>query len=170
MSIDAIISPETREDIAAISRVIREAFAGMPYAEGDEAGLVDSLRREGALTVSLVAEVGGRVVGQVAFSPAVAADGSEGWFALGPLAVLPGHQRRGIGTKLVRSGLRAITALGAAGCILVGDPKYYVRFGFAPSPSHAPAGMPREYFMIRMLGSREPRGPISFHEAFGGRP
>ncbi len=168
MTKDVVIRSERLEDIGAIGSVIRAAFAGMPYAEGDEAELVETLRREGALTVSLIAEVGGTVVGQVALSPAMAADGSHGWYALGPLAVLPDHQRKGIGSRLVLSGLRTITTLGAAGCILVGDPGYYARFGFALSPAHAPAGMPREYFMIRLLGAREPSGPVSFHRAFGG--
>jgi predicted N-acetyltransferase YhbS len=138
----------------------------MPYADGDEAELVEALRGDNALSVSLVAELDDTVVGQVALSPAQASDGSQAWYALGPVSVLPAYQGAGVGSKLVRAGLDAIVELGADGCILVGDPAYYVRFGFRVSPSNAPVGQPKEAFMVKLLGGRKPRGPISFHPAF----
>jgi putative acetyltransferase len=159
------IRPERVDDHVAIGDVIRSAFAGMPYADGDEAELVEALRRDNVLSVSLVAELGHTVVGQVAFSPAQASDGSR-WYALGPVAVLPAHQRAGIGSTLVRAGLQAIPELGASGCILVGDPAYYARFGFNLSPANAPAGEPSEFFMVKVLAGCQPKGPISFHAAF----
>lgn len=158
---------ERSGDIDAIGELIRAAFLGMPYAEGDEAELVEALRAQGALSVSLVAECEGRIVGQVAFSPARASRDTPGWYALGPLAVLPAHQRRGIGSALVRAGLDTISELGAEGCILVGDPAYYSRFGFSLSPESAPSGQPSEFFMVRLLRGQLPVGPIRFHEAFG---
>ena len=97
------IRPERRDDFAAIGVVIRAAFAGKPYAAGNEAELVEALRRRNALVVSLVAELQGAVVGQIAFSPAFASDGSSDWYALGPVSVLPEHQGRGIGASLVRA-------------------------------------------------------------------
>jgi putative acetyltransferase len=157
---------ERFSDVRAIGEIIRSAFLGMPYAEGDEAELVEALRAQDALSVSLVAEREGTIVGQVAFSPARAPGGTLGWYALGPLAVLPAHQRGGIGSALVRAGLDAISELGAGGCILVGDPSYYSRFGFKPSPENTPPGQPSEFFMVKLLRGRLPAGPIRFHEAF----
>jgi putative acetyltransferase len=162
------IRPEVKTDRALIGDVITRAFRGKPYADGDEAELVDALREQGALAVSLVAEVDGVVVGQVAFSPAISRDGLHQWFALGPLAVLPAHQRQGIGHSLVAAGLHELKRLGAEGCILVGNPAYYARVGFNVSPSNAPDGQPREYFMVLSFGRQAPEGPIDFHPAFGG--
>lgn len=166
MPIDVIIRPEHSPDFAAIGEIIRAAFAGKPYAAGDEAELVERLRFEKALSVSLVAEIQSAVVGQIAFSPAQTLDGTQQWYALGPVSVLPAHQGKGIGAELIRTGLRAISQLGGHGCILTGDPAYYVRFGFRLSPPNVPADEPAEHFMIKCLGHHQPNGPISFHPAF----
>jgi putative acetyltransferase len=166
MTSEPLIRSERPDDHAAIGDVIRAAFHGKPYAEGDEAELVDLLREKKALTVSLVAELNGSVVGQIAFSPAFPSDGAAGWYTLGPVAVLPEHQGRGIGSLLIRTGLQAIRDIGAEGCILTGDPKYYVRFGFVPSPQLSPSQEEAEYFLIKLLGDRQPVGPIRFDEAF----
>jgi putative acetyltransferase len=163
---EPLIRPERPDDWAAIGFVIRAAFFGKPYAAGDEAELVEALRRKHALVVSLVAELQGTVVGQVALSPAFASDGTARWYALGPVSVLPEYQGRGIGARLVHAGLGAITKLGANGCILTGDPAYYARFGFALAPSNAPAEEPPEFFMIKVLEGQRPRGPICFDSAF----
>ena len=161
------IRPERPNDIEAIRQVVESAFHGMPYADGDEAGLVEKLRSQNALTVSLVAERDGTIVGQVAFSPARTSAADPGWYALGPVAVLPAHQGSGIGSALVRAGLQAIDDLGASGCILTGSPAYYARFGFAVAHESAPPGEPPEYFMVKLLRGELPAGPIHFHEAFG---
>jgi putative acetyltransferase len=151
---------------AGISQLITAAFSGMPHADGDEAELVLELRAAGALPVSLVTLLDGVLVAYVAFSPARPADRSAGWYGLGPLAVLPGHQRKGIGSALLRRGLFKLKALGAAGCIVVGEPDYYRRFGFALAPGNAPATEPAEYFMLQSFGSTTPHGAIDFHPAF----
>lgn len=161
------IRRERPSDIEAIGQVIDLAFSGMPYADGDEAELVEALRSQHALSVSLVAERGRMIIGQIAFSPARASEGAAGWYALGPVAVLPVHQRAGIGSALVRAGLHAVTELGACGCILTGHPAYYARFGFTVSPETAPPGEPAEFFMVKLLRGELPGGPILFHEAFG---
>ena len=163
-----IIRDERGSDHTAIRGVIDAAFLGMPYAAGDEAALVETLRADGALTVSLVAELDAVVVGHIAFSPARALDPAQAWYALGPVAVLPAQQRTGIGSKLVRAGLERIAALGAAGCILTGNPAYYARFGFEPAPANAPAGEPAEFFMVKRLGAQRVEGPVRFHPAFDG--
>ena len=166
MLLDVTIRPERPEDHDTIGHIIRTAFHGMPYAAGDEAELVDALRSQRALSVSLVAESQDTVIGQIALSPAQPADGTPGWYALGPVSVVPAHQQSGVGAQLVRAGLQAIAALDARGCILTGNPAYYVRFGFELSPANVPDGEPAEFFMVKLLGEHCPVGPIAFHPAF----
>jgi putative acetyltransferase len=95
----------------------------------DEARLVEALRRAGRLTLSLVAEVGGLVVGHVAFSPVSAGAGAIG-AGLGPVAVLPAHRRAGIAAGLIEDGLARCRAAGTGWAVVLGNPAYYARFGF----------------------------------------
>lgn len=161
------IRPETAADHGAIREVTRRAFAGQSYGGGNEQDIVDALRAEGALAISLVAEAERRILGHVAFSPATAADGTPGWYTLGPVSVDPDVQRRGIGRALIEAGLAALRQRHAAGCIVVGDYGYYARFGFRHAPAHAPPGAPASHFMILGLGPSAPSGVIEFHAAFG---
>jgi len=166
---DAIlIRPETASDVGAIFDLTRRAFLGKAYSQGDEQDLVSALRDQGALSVSLVAVLDGRVVGHIAFSPAIAKDGSVGWFALGPLSVEPDRQRQGIGGRLVREGLAQLTALRARGCVLIGDTRYYPRHGFVPRPDLAPEGEPANDYMVLALDGRVPDTTVSFHPIFHG--
>lgn len=128
---------ETTADVAAIHRLTAEAFRNAPHTSGTEAFIVDALRNAGALTLSLVAEDAGVLVGHVGLSPVTVADGSTGWYGLGPVSVLPSHQGRGIGSALVRDALARLRAMGASGCVLVGEPAYYGRFGFEASAAMA---------------------------------
>ncbi|MGL4490442.1 MAG: GNAT family N-acetyltransferase, partial [Rhizobiaceae bacterium] len=150
-----LIRPERPDDVLAIHDLTKRAFAPMPFAAGDEQDLIDTLRAIGDLTLSLMAEIEGKIVGHIAFSPASASDGSQGWFALGPIAVEPELQRRGIGKSLMADGLAHLHAMNASGCILVGNPDYYQRFGFRPFPHLAPDNEPAEYFMILPMGVAE---------------
>lgn len=161
-----IIRPEIEKDKEQIREVTFAAFKPMPYADGNEHELVDQLRDANALKVSLVAELDDRIIGHIAFSPATATDGSVGWYALGPVSVLPAFQRSGVGSALVHKGLQEIGELGACGCILVGDPNYYTRFGFENAPELAPLNEPAEYFMIKMIDGAKPDVPIHFHKVF----
>lgn len=163
-----LIRPESDRDHAAIHDLTKRAFAPMPYADGDEQELIDKLRAAGALAISLVAERDGAVVGHIAFSHAFAADGSSGWFALGPVSVEPGLQRQGVGKKLISTGIQMLRARDAAGCVLVGNPRYYSRFGFKPFPNLAPGGQPAEFFMILPLRVTVPDVVVGFHPLFGG--
>ena len=160
------IRPERAEDRRAIYDLTRRAFAPMPHAAGDEQDLIDALREKGALVLSLVASNSDEIVGCVAFSPAQASDGSPDWFALGPVAVEPAMQRRGIGSLLIREGIRILASWNAAGCILIGDPRYYKRFGFLRAPRLAPVDVPREYFMVLPLADAAPSSMMAFHPAF----
>ena len=163
-----IIRREHEKDIEAIREVTKLAFADMPFADGDEHELTDALRNATALAVSLVAERHDQVIGHVAFSVAVPEDCSRGWYALGPVSVLPAHQRCGVGSALIRRGLEELEKLGATGCILTGDPSFYRRFGFRLEPSLAPPEEPTEYFMVKFICGQRAMRPISFHRAFYG--
>lgn len=159
------IRPETPADHAAISALTTAAFATAPHASGTEAAIIDALRAAGALALSLVADAGG-VVGHVAFSP-VRIDGREaGWFGLGPVSVAPGRQGQGIGSALIREGLARLAAAGAKGCVLLGDPGYYRRFGFETDPGLVLPDVPPDYVLRLVLAGVPPRGTIAFHPGF----
>ncbi|WEK52751.1 MAG: N-acetyltransferase [Candidatus Kaistia colombiensis] len=162
------IRDETTQDRAAISEIIAAAFRDQPHSSQGESKLVDALRAAGALTVSLVAVEDGKPVGHVAFS-AVTIDGTDqGWYGLGPVAVLPEMQGRGIGRALIEAGLERIKALGAAGSVLVGNPEFYRRFGFRTDSRLRLSGVPPEYFMALALmpGGAVPTGEVRYHAAF----
>ena len=131
-----VIRPEHACDLTAIHAVHASAFA-----TDAEARLVDELRITGRLSVSLVAEDGGRVVGHVAFSPVKVA-GAAGGLGLAPLAVTPDRRRRGIGGQLVREGLAVAAASGFGFVVVLGHPGYYLRFGFRRA---AEVGLGNEY-------------------------
>lgn len=166
MGADILIRPEAPADIADIWQVTRRAFSGRSYSDGNEQDIVNALRERGALEISLVAEQDGKIVGHVAFSPARAADLSPRWYTLGPVSVEPEFQRRGIGKALIRTGITGLRDLNAAGCIVVGDTNYYSQFNFAKAPQFAPAGTPKEHFMILCLAGTIPGCIVNFHEAF----
>jgi putative acetyltransferase len=115
-----------------------------------------------------VAELHGRIVGHIAFSSAIAADGSDGWFALGPVSAEPARKHQGIGSQLIHSGIAWLREQDAAGCALVGSPVYYQRFGFLPFPDLCPAGEPAEYYQILPLRVEQPSAVVGFHPLFHG--
>ena len=160
------IRPEESQDCAAIEDVHIAAFADHPYSRQTEHLIVNALRADHALAVSLVAEVEGQVVGHIAFSPVRIGGRECAWFILGPIGVLPEHQRRGIGQALVRDGFKAIQSLGAGGCVLVGYPEYYSRFGFVQARGLLFEGVPPEYCMCLPISGPVPSGSVSYHPAF----
>ena len=161
-----IIRAETPADLPAIRSVVTAAFQDAPHSAGNEAAIVDALREAGALAVSLVAEEEGVVVGHVAFSP-VTIDGRDiGWYGLGPVAVLSGKRRRGIGEALIKAGLARIEELSARGCVVLGDPAYYGRFGFRSDPDLRFADVPAKYFQRLVIDGGPPKGVVDYHRAF----
>lgn len=172
MTDDITIRDETPADADAIAEVTEAAFRMLAVSNHTEQYIVAALRGAGALTVSLVAERQGRVVGHVAFSPVTISDGTADWYGLGPVSVLPPLHRRGIGQALIREGLSRLKALGARGCCLVGHPDYYKRFGFEPIPGFTYEGVPPQFFVALPFDSHAPQGAVEFHEAFkaDGRP
>lgn len=160
------IHPETASSIDDIREINIAAFRDHPISRQTEHLIVDALRDTGALEVSLVAVVEGRTVGHIAFSKAGAGDSESDWYLLGPVAVLPSMQGQGIGTALVESGLTELRTRNASGCVLVGDPGYYTRFGFSTFPDLSYVGVPHEYVLGLSLTGAEPCGSIVANKAF----
>lgn len=160
------IRTETDADVRAITEVTEAAFQTMEISDHTEQFIVTALRKAGALTVSLVAELDGRVVGHIAFSPITMSDGTAGWYGMGPVSVLPQYQRQGIGKALVQEGLARLKGLKARGCCLVGHPEYYRKFGFQNTPELGLEGVPPEVFFALSFDGQVPRGSVTFHNAF----
>jgi putative acetyltransferase len=118
-----IIRSEKNSDIEAISEITVAAFVNHPHGDHTEQLIINALRNANALAVSLVAEIGGRVVGHLAFSPVSMSGHSRDWYGLGPVSVLPDYQKQGIGKSLIRAGLDMLRRSDAKGCVLVGDPQ-----------------------------------------------
>ena len=145
------IRREESGDEAAIYRVTETAFQGRPYADGDEQDLVNRLRKLGQISLSLVAEDCDDLIGLVTFSPVTLSDGSRPWFGLGPISVSPDRQGEGVGGQLIGAGLDEINRCNALGCVLVGDPIYYQRFGFQHAPKNTPEKEAADFFQIKLL-------------------
>jgi putative acetyltransferase len=165
----AIIRPESPDDVAAIRAVTVAAFLNAPHTDHTEHFIVDALRKAGALTLSFVAEQDGEVAGHVAASPVSISDGSAHWYGLGPISVTPERQGQGIGSLLMRAALQRLRELGASGCVVLGDPAYYARFGFKPEAGLVLPGVPAEYFQVLAFGASLPRGVVTYDAAFGAR-
>jgi putative acetyltransferase len=105
-------------------------------------------------------------VGHIVFSPVAISDGSNNWFGLGPVSVLPLYQRMGIGKALIREGLSRLKELGAKGCCLVGHPQYYRKFGFENVAGLVLAGVPEEVFFALSFDGSFPQGHVTFHDGF----
>jgi putative acetyltransferase len=166
MELNMIIRNERESDVEVISDVTKAAFENHPISNHTEQFIVNALRAAKALTVSMVAEVGGKVVGHIAFSPVTIADGSQNWYGLGPISVLPEYQKQGIGKSLMHEGLSRLKALGAQGCVLVGDPDYYERFGFRSLPELIHDGVPPENLLALPFGGNKAQGVVVFHQGF----
>lgn len=162
-----IIRSEIPSDADAIRHVTTVAFKAAEHSDGNEAAIIDELRAGGALTISLVATVDSDVVGHVAFSP-ITIDGHDiGWFGLGPVSAHPDWQGKGIGNALITRGLDELVAKKAAGCVVLGDPNYYQRFGFRSGTSIVFPGVPQEYFMSLTLDGTAAEGDVRYHPSFG---
>lgn len=162
-----IIRTEREADFSAVDSLIAAAFAGKPYSSGTESLIAEALRASGDLSLSLVAERQGEVVGQVMFSPVTINEAPSSWHCLGPVAVSPRCQQEGIGSRLIEDGLARLRTMGSRGCVLVGDPGYYARFGFRPASALVARDAPTEYFQVLPFKTDVPVGTLDFHPAFG---
>lgn len=163
---DIEIRPETAADVFAIEALTKAAFLNAPHTSHTEQFIINALRQAGKLSLSLVAACQGSLIGHVALSPVSISDGTPAWFGLGPISVLPQHQGRGVGSRLMREALRLLREQGAAGCVLLGEPRYYGRFGFRVVPNLILPDVPAQYFQAISFGSSWPRGVVSYHAAF----
>jgi len=161
-----LIRNEIPEDIARIREITELAFRDRAYSCKREHLIIDALRADRALTVSLAALTGSTIVGHVALSPVTISRASGSWYGLGPISVMPDFQRQGVGTAMMREALSHIAQRGASGCVLVGDPGYYIRFGFANDPSIVVEGVPSTFTLAHRFFPNSDHGVVNFHSAF----
>jgi putative acetyltransferase len=166
MKPEITIRSETDADIGTITKVTIAAFKTLEISNHTEQFIIAALRVAKALTISLVAEVNGRVVGHIAFSPVTISDGTRNWYGLGPVSVLLEYQRQGIGKALIREGLSRLKDMNAQGCCLVGHPDYYRKFGFKNLPGLVHEGVPPEVFFALPFDGHTPQGTVTFHDGF----
>lgn len=163
-----MIRAEQPGDEEAIGEITEAAFAGKDYSDQTEHLIVSRLRAANDLTISLVAQDEDGIIGHIAFSPVTLSGGEPGWYGLGPVSVRPDRQGQGIGAKLIREGLARLRDLGAHGCVVVGSPQLYPKFGFGHDAGLTYPDLPPEYFMILPLRGPVPSGIVAFHPAFYG--
>ncbi|MBI5204162.1 MAG: N-acetyltransferase [Nitrospirae bacterium] len=166
MNPNIVIRNETHDDVCAITEVTIAAFKTLEISGHTEQFIIEALRAANALAVSLVAEMDGRVIGHIAFSPVTISDGTLNWYGLGPVSVLPEYQRQGIGKALIKEGLSRLKDMSAQGCCLVGHPDYYRKFGFRNMPGLVLEGVPQEVFFALSFDGHTPQGTVTFHEGF----
>ena len=160
------IRHEVSADVDAIHAVTTAAFLNAPHTAHTEQFIVKALREAGKLTISLVAEVDGHVIGHVAVSPVSISDGVSDWYGLGPISVLPAYQGQGAGSLLMREALRVLRERAASGCVVLGEPDYYGRFGFRAEPGLSLPDVPPEYFQAISFNGMMPRGVVTYDESF----
>lgn len=161
-----LIRKEKKSDIDAITEVTIAAFKDMPVSNQTEHFIIKSLRDAGELSISLVAEMDGKIVGHIAFSRVKISDGTADWYGLGPVSVRLDFQKQGIGKALIKKGLALLQERDAKGCALVGDPNYYKKFGFKNHPAIIHEGVPQEVFLILPFTQKIPAGKVVFHKSF----
>lgn len=159
-----LIRNERAKDVTTISWLVTEALKILPQSTGTEAGIVEALRADDALDLSLVAVENDEIIGYLAASDAHIGD-QGGWSLIGPLVVLPSRHRQGIGSVLMREALDYLRKT-KRGAVLVGDPAYYSRFGFRTFAEMTVAGCPPEVVQALPFDEIEPRGEVVHHQAF----
>jgi len=162
------IRPERPTDDDAIHDLTTVAFDPMPFSDGTEAPIIRALRSSGDLTLSLVAEEEGEVVGHVAFSPVTVDGAAAGWYGLGPISVRPDRQRQGIGRALVADGLERLRGIGATGCALIGNPDVYAPMGFTSDGRLTYRGLDPAIVQVVVFSGEAPHGELRFAPAFEG--
>lgn len=160
------VRAEQPEDVDHIEDLTIKAFESAIYSDHHEQFILRALRQSGQLSISLVAELDGQIIGHVAISPVRISSGKEGWYGLGPVSVLPEFQKQGIGRDLIETALSQLKKQQAKGCVVLGEPDYYARFGFLPLSSLVLEGVPAEYFQALTFENEIPQGYVQYHASF----
>ena len=160
------IKEESPAHYAAIRHVTQAAFARMSFSSGTEAKIIETLRAEGDLSLSLVAMGQSGLLGHCAFSPVKITGAAGSWYALGPIAVGPSDQRKGLGRALITEGLSRLKTQGAQGCVVIGNPQIYSRFGFHRDGQLISGALDRALVQRIIFQGSAPFGHVSFAPAF----
>ena len=167
-----LIRRETAGDFPRIHEIVKAAFGSAEHSDGNEHILVEALRSGDAYIpeLALVAESGGDIVGHIMFTRLRIGEQVE--LALAPLSVLPGYQRRGIGSALIREGHKIAAVLGYRYSVVLGSERYYPKFGYSPAKNYGitpPFDVPDENFMVCRLAEDAPdiSGPVRYADEFG---
>lgn len=162
------IRPEQAGDERAIRALTDAAFHSAPHADGDEGELIEKLREDGDLALSLVATNADQaIIGHVSFSP-VSIEGASGdWYQLAPVSVIPSGQNAGIGSALIEEGITRLRDSGARGIALVGNPDYYERFGFTREHGLTLSDELDPYLQVLVLEGEAPSGKLTLAPGFG---
>lgn len=160
------IRHEKPSDISTIAELTTTAFLNAEHTSHKEQYIVSALRDNDALTLSLVAELNGILVGHASISPVVLDNNDSGWYGLAPVSVLPDYQNQGVGTSLIQQILSELRKLSAKGCVVLGDPNYYSRFGFEAQHKLTLTDVPQEYFQAIVFHGELPRSNVYFNDAF----
>ncbi|MHA6332200.1 GNAT family N-acetyltransferase [Qipengyuania sp. CAU 1752] len=161
------IRPEQPGDERAIRALVDAAFHQAAWADGDEGELVDRLRADGDLALSLVAVNADKaIIGHIGFSPIAIENAQGNWYQLAPVSVIPSGQKSGIGSRLVEAGKTLLKERGASGIALVGSPEYYSRFGFSGDHEVTLSEELDPFLQILLLSGSMPSGTLRLAAAF----
>lgn len=164
--LNLILRNEQDQDVDAIFKLTESAFKNAEHTDHTEQFIVNALRKMQQLTLSMVAEHDQQIIGHVAISPVEISSGASDWYGLGPISVAPEYQQQGVGSALMRTVLEQLKQLGAAGCVVLGDPIYYSKFGFNVIPNLTLANVPTEYFQALSFDQTFPQGEVKYSTAF----
>ncbi|MCX5467544.1 GNAT family N-acetyltransferase [Acinetobacter nematophilus] len=157
---------EQADDIESIFNITQSAFEHAAHTDHTEQLIVNALRKANQLSISIVAELDDKIIGHIAISPVVISSGEQNWYGLGPVSVVPAYQQQGVGKALIQQSLHQLKQQGAAGCVVLGDPAYYSKFGFKPYPNLILENVPAEYFQTLAFTPVIPHGTVKYHSAF----
>lgn len=164
--LNLMLRNEQDQDVDAIFKLTESAFKNAEHTDHTEQFIVNALRKMQQLTLSMVAEHDQQIIGHVAISPVEISSGASDWYGLGPISVAPEYQQQGVGSALMHAVLEQLKQLGAAGCVVLGDPTYYSKFGFNVIPNLTLANVPAEYFQALSFDQTFPQGEVKYSPAF----
>ena len=161
------IREETPEDVDFITKITESAFKNHPYSSQTEHLIIQELRKDNSLSISLVAETENLlIIGHIGFSLVEISDKTLNWYGLAPISVLPQFQNQGVGKQLIKEGLRILKEKNAGGCVVLGSATYYQSLGFKHNINLQLKGVPQEFFLSLNFGISNPLGEVKYHPAF----